>query len=507
MKNGKPFRVLYIRPPYTRLKGLGQASYFPLGIGYLTAVTDSIPDVEARMYHAENQAGGERDPVVDKQSVFQSRSQAQKNYFSALDNDRHPVWNEIESVLTSYRPDAVGLGVLTPEVGSALKISRMVKSLLPGTRVVWGGVHPTFCAGSILEYPFVDYIVSGEGESTIRDLIECMKNDTDPGSVPGVVTRSTNSSCIPRPLIQSLDEIPLPARDKTIFPGRYSPVAMGSIMYSRGCPWRCGFCSSRRFWREKVRFRDPEAVTAEIRRLITDYGIRTFTFWDDTFTINRTVTERICEAIIRLNTKVGWRTATRVDVLDNDMLELLKRAGCFQIELGIETGSPEMLEKIRKDIDLDMVPQTIARVHKHKIACGVFFMAGFPDETGEDLLKTDRLIRAIKPAEIVLNVFDPMPGSEQYERTIELGLLPPNPDFARMLLWPDAHYAANIERDEFSERIEMISRYIFSYNTSKPALCRRALPEIGQLLRTDRKALLRKSYRFFKNRFGFRYQP
>jgi len=504
MKQDRPFRVLLVRPPYTRLKGLGQAPYYPLGIGYLAAVISSLHNTEVRTFYPENPSPTEKDFLIDKENVLYSRSQAQKKYLNVLDQDNHYIWNEIQEVLNQYKPDLVGLSVLTPEVGSALKISSIAKKLLHKCTIVWGGVHPTFCPENTIKLQPVDFVVIGEGEQLICDLITAIQSHEDPSTKPGIISKNTNkfASLNSLSLINELDSIPFPARDKSWFPNRFSPVAMGSIMHSRGCPWRCGFCSSRLFWHKKVRFRSAENVLEEIQHIQSEYNIRLFTFWDDAFTADRSMTERLCEAIISQNMKIGWRTATRLDLLDDRMLKLMKRAGCMQLELGIESGSHRMLQLIQKDIDLEEVPEIIDRVQRYGMACGVFMMAGFPDETYEDIRKTHKFIQRIKPAEVVLNIFDPMPGSQQYERAIELGLLPENPDFIHFPLWPDAHFVQGVEPDIFNELIADLSHTVFEYNNSRAALIRRAKPEILQLLRTDKKVLLQKSFHFLKRRFS-----
>ncbi len=494
------FRVLFIRPPYTRLKGFGQAPYFPLGIGYLAAVANNMEGVSAKIYYPENPGPGEQEYLVDKQNVFRMRSIGQQRYFDALDNDKHPVWNEVRQVIQDTAPDLVGISVLSAEVGSGVKITEIVKSEFPDCPVVWGGVHPSFLIAESLEYTGVDYVIAGEGETALSQLIRSLQTGSVPTDIPGVYSAETRVAPCPVHLIRDLDTLDFPDRDNLYFPERFSPVAMGSIMHSRGCPWRCGFCSSRQFWMEKVRFRSAENVLSEIQRINRDFGVRVFTFWDDAFTADRSKTEQLCEAIIRFKPPIAWRTATRIDLLDDAMLRLMKRAGCIQLELGIETGSPRMLELIRKDIDPDAAARAIDRVSKHGIACGVFLMAGFPDETREDLKQTLQFMKRIQPAEIVLNIFDPMPGSEQYDRAIELGLLPQKPDFIKFPLWPDAHFVATMAPEEFNEIIDEISRYVFTYNSSRAALFRRAKPEILQLLRSDRKVLFTKGMRFLKRR-------
>ncbi|MBN1878503.1 B12-binding domain-containing radical SAM protein [bacterium] len=496
------FRVLLIRPPYTRIRGIGQAPYFPMGIGSMVAVLNALPNVDARLYYADNPGSDEKPIIIDKAGVFAARSHAQNVYFDALDNSDHRIWKEVRQVLDDFRPNLVGISVLTPETGSALNVTVISKEQLPDTPVVWGGVHPTFALSETLAIPGVDYVVAGEGEITLREMVLSLQAGKLPAQIPGLFHRNSDlQHSTQRGLQENLDLLPIPDRHAVFFPERFTPVAMGSLMHSRGCPWRCGFCSSRRFWQERVRFRSAGSVLDEILAIHRDFGIRIFTFWDDAFTIDRLLTESLCESILRSGLKIAWRTATRLDLLDEGLLKLMKRAGCFQVELGIESGSPRMSELIRKDIDLDAAPAVIDRTNRHGIACGVFMMAGFPDETRDDLMQTLSFIQRIKPAEIVLNILDPMPGSEQFERAIEMKLLPEHIDYSRFPLWPDAHYMMHVDRDEFNKIIEDISGYVFRYNSSRTAMIRRARPEIAQLLRTDRKVLLQKVSRFIGRRF------
>jgi anaerobic magnesium-protoporphyrin IX monomethyl ester cyclase len=497
-----PYKVLLIRPPYTRLRGTGQAPYFPLGIGSMAAVLNQNPEIESRLYYADHPGPGEKPFVFDKETVFVARAFAQKAYFHALDTDDHPAWAEARQIFLDYKPDLVGLSVLTPEVGAALRITQISKSVLPDTPVIWGGVHPSFEIESVLDLPGIDYVIAGEGEQTLLETVLLLKNKSCPDSIPGLYTKSSGRhSSSPRPLMKNLDSLPAPDRKSVFFPERFTPVAMGSLMHSRGCPWRCGFCSSRRFWDERVRFRSAENVIEEIAKVHNDYKIKVFTFWDDSFTIDRRLTEELCESILKAKLNIAWRTATRLDLLDDSLLRLMKKAGCFQMELGIETGSPRMSEIIRKDIDLDSAPAIIDKANYHGIACGVFLMAGFPDETYNDLMDTLDFCKRIKPAEIVMNILDPMPGSEQFERAVELKLIPEPIDFTRYPLWPDAHFMANVSVEEFNHVVAQITEYVFRYNSSKTALMRRARPEILQLIRTDRKVLFQKAIRFLKQRF------
>lgn len=489
------FRILLVRPPYTRLRGTGQAPYFPLGLGYLAAVLNQNPLNQAVIYNSENPDPDTESFRIDMESVFNARSNAHKRFIKSIAGSEHIVWEEFQRILLFFKPQVIGISVLTPEVASAVKLSEMAKAWSSECVVIWGGVHPTFALENTLRFTSVDYIVTGEGERSFSLLIDALRNQSDIQGISGVFSSKSAgspSSVSSSDLIENLDSIPFPSRKKIFFPDRVSPLAIGSLMHSRGCPWRCGFCSSRLFWQKAVRFRSPEQVIEEIQQISTDFGIRFFTFWDDAFTIDRSITEELCLGIIRKLPKIAWRTATRVDLLDDSMLKLLKKSGCIQLELGLETGSPRMAEIIHKDIDLDQVPSIIDHVNRSEISCGVFLMAGFPDEKRQDLEQTLKFIHRIHPAEIVLNIWDPMPGSEQFDRARELGMIASDPDYTDYLLWPDKHFVVNMQAQEFNDLVTKISEYVFTYNRSYTARLKKYKPQFFRLLKADPVLLLRK---------------
>jgi len=158
-------KVLLIKPPYSRLKRSGQAPYFPLGLGYVAAVLEK-EGFDVRIYHAENPRLPAEGIIEDEEAIFYQRSKAQKRYYDAINNENHPVWNEVKETIRNFKPDLVGISALTVEVPSALKISRLCKEYNPKMPVVMGGVHPTFLPEDVLKHDSLDVVVRGEGELT-----------------------------------------------------------------------------------------------------------------------------------------------------------------------------------------------------------------------------------------------------------------------------------------------------------------------------------------------------
>jgi len=460
-------RILLIRPPYSRLRGTGHPAYFPLGLGYLAAVLEQ-GGFEAHIYNMEldhGPAGAEI--LADAEATFYQRSQEQKRYHQAVAQDDHPVWQELQGVLTAYKPDLVGISLLSVEVAAARKVSQIVKSWRPRCWVVWGGNHPTFLPAESLAYPEVDLVCRGEGEYTLLELCQSLaKGQTDLRSIAGISFKNQGElhHNPHRPLIPNLDDIPFPARHRLLFYDDFDHKNLGSMIFSRGCPWRCAFCSSRIFWQKKVRFRSAANMAAELQQTFNTYGIRYIMLWDDAFTINRDVVLRFCQAVIDSGLKIMWRTATRADLVTAEILARMKRAGCTKLEIGVETGSPRIQRLIHKDIDNAEVVRAFELLNKAHLPAGAFFMAGFPEETIEDLQQTFALMKSIPCQEIAFNIFDPMPGSELLDVCVKLGLLPPNPDWSAFLFWPDNHFMKYVGPEEFTRQAHAMAAWVFDHN-------------------------------------------
>jgi len=492
-------KILLIRPPYTRLRKTGQAPFFPLGLGYLASVLKKN-NHSVGIYNGEICKDKGEIPRIDKKNIFYSRSEAQKNYIESLNDPNHPVWKEISGYIKDFNPDVVGISLLSVEVGSGYKISRIVKDFNPEIKIIWGGIHPTFLPEDCLNFNEVDYVIRGEGEDAIIELLKSISGVTNKelSSIKGLVYKDREGLFINESggFINNLDSLPLPDRNSLINYQKGQNDVMGSIITSRGCPYRCAFCSSQEFWHRKVRNRSAENVLQEIKTVIEDFGTRFFTFWDDSFSLNKSVIKEMCESLLLQNIRISWRTATRADLLDRETLLLMKRSGCFQLELGVESGSKKMAKKIKKDLDLKAVSKSIKLINNVGIASGAFFMAGFPEETVEDLDETFDYMRKINATEIVLNVFDPMPGSEIFNDMIMTGQLKEPIDWLNFPLWPDTHYAKVISPEVFNSKVNQIADWIFTHNGKLSNRIKHLKPKFISLIRSAPLLLIKKILNF-----------
>lgn len=490
-------KTLLIRPPYTRLRGTGQIPYFPLGIGYVAAMLEKN-GFEVAIYNAENLAHNREVVLRDERDVFNYRSNAQKNYMEAINDDNHYVWREVKETLQSFNPDIIGISLISVEYAAALKISKICKEWKGDIKVIWGGFHPTFMPEGSLKNIEVDVVVAGEGENTAVELYKAFKHNKSLYNIPGLFLRNKNGTVFftgQRPLISDLDEIPFPARHLRLYPETYNPIVMGSLITSRGCPYRCTFCGCRNLWDKKFRRRSPKNVIKEIVELVEKYDTNHVFFMDDTFGLNKKNGIELCHEIINSKLNIVWTTGTRVDKVDDELILYMKRAGCVYIDLGIETGSERMSKIIKKDITHEAIWNAIKIINRNGIASGAFFMAGFLEETLDDLEDTFKMIKETKTTHIALNVWDPMPGSDLYDQAVEMGVVEKDADWSNFPLWPDRNFAVNIDPESFNDKVNEIAEWVYKYNASFYSYFRKIRPKIASLIRKDPKYLF---YRSFK---------
>lgn len=466
-------KVLLINPPFQRLKGI-RASYFPLGLGYLAAVL-AQRQIDVKIYNAENPSNGECTGL--KSTSFLMRMH--NAYLEALRNENHLVWSEVVNVIKEFQPDVVGISVMTTKYLSALKITDICKKINENILIIWGGFHPSIKPDEALGNYNVDFVVRGEGERTLTELVEsiraCNKNyhkiDGLSFRKDGVIIHNK-----PRSLIQNLDQIPFPARNLSLEDNLYQAKDLNMLVTSRGCPFQCTYCGASNIWGRKVRTRSSGNVIKEIEDMIEQFGIKEFYFVDDSFTVNRARIIELCEAIKRKGLDITWRCATRVDIIDTELIKEMKRAGCSGLHLGIETGSKRILKGIKKGITLDQVRNAARILRKNRMDWRAYFMLGFPEETIEDIEETMNFIKEINPPAIDLSIFTPYPGTELFHDVMRLGLMPENPDWSRFHHQsPDNYFIKNISRSEFEEIVRRLSNDIDRLNNRFSVLAKRAL--------------------------------
>ncbi|NQT22670.1 MAG: cobalamin B12-binding domain-containing protein [Candidatus Omnitrophica bacterium] len=329
--------------------------------------------------------------------------------------------------IREIRPDFIGITSTTVEIKGALNIAKLSKEILPETKIVFGGAHPSILPDEVLSDSHVDFVIRGEGERTLHELMTGFKNiDNIKGlsyKLNGVIKHNPS-----RLVIENLDEMPMPAYQ--LLPmdkykpslGNYKRLPAISMIANRGCPGRCTFCYTG-ISGKKIRTRSASKLIDEIQMLQKDYGIREISFYDDTFTaLQKNITE-FCERMIKENIDITWSCMSRVDFVNEKMLRLMKKAGCHQIGYGLESASPEILKNIGKSTSLIRIREAVRLTKKAGINVRAMFMLGNPGETEETLEQTINFALGINPDIVIFNITTPLPGTEMYNWAKKNGYL------------------------------------------------------------------------------------
>jgi len=337
--------------------------------------------------------------------------------------------------------DVIGLTAFTPTVGAAIAIGGRLKRFKPELTVILGGVHATLLPGETLaRAPDIDIIVRGEGEDTIVELLRALEQNTPLEDIAGISFRRGENvvNTAPRAGTVDIESLPFPAYH--LLPlhqyrphpphGREMPFA--AIITSRGCPYRCAYCSKPVFG-NKYRAQSPERVVAEIAFLKDSFGIRELAFYDDVFTLNERRTHEIAEGMIQRGFHLPWTCETRVNLVNKEMLQHLRQAGCYAIAYGIESASPRILNTLHKDITIAQVEKAVSTSREAGLRTIGYMMIGSPGETPDTIRKTIQFARQLKLDFAQFSITTPFPGTELYELYLQQGN-PPVP-------WEDMVYS------------------------------------------------------------------
>jgi len=330
------------------------------------------------------------------------------------------------------RPDLIAMECSTPSITKDLHTAKKLKEKMKDTFITLMGSHPTYFHKEILsENKFIDAIARGEFDLTIRDLALALQNGQQRlRDVEGISYRDGESVQVNenRPLIQDLDALPFPARHivksdsyrEAVFTGRRCTT----IVSSRGCPYQCIFCLwPRTMYGRKFRKRSPENVVDEVQHVVDEYGVDEIYFDDDCLTLDKNRLIKICREIVRRNIDVKWMCQARVNNADQEILKAMKKAGCHYIKYGVESGSQEMLDAMKKGITLEQVREAFKLTRKVGIKTQAFFLLGLPWETPETVKETIEFAKEIKPDSAQFAVVVPHPGTELYDLCLEKGWL------------------------------------------------------------------------------------
>jgi anaerobic magnesium-protoporphyrin IX monomethyl ester cyclase len=323
--------------------------------------------------------------------------------------------------IKKQKPDVIGVTSVTAGITSALKIIDFIKKSNPKIITVLGGAHPTYDYENILKTKkTIDFIVRGEGEIALFELVRALENKKDVSKILGLAYRINDiiKTADKYNIVEDLDTLPFPARHLLDLK-KYPPSGM--LLTSRGCPYKCNYCIESSFWGTKPRFLSIKRAVDEMELLINKYKYQRLLFLDSTFTVNKKRVLEICKEIRERNIDVMWGCYARIDTVSQELLNKMRKAGCSGVYYGVETLSVKALKNIHKIKTIGkihswntQVTNAIKWAKKEGMYVVTSFMLGLPGETKKSSLKTIRFLKKmqIKPDQVSLQNFVPFPGSE-----------------------------------------------------------------------------------------------
>jgi radical SAM superfamily enzyme YgiQ (UPF0313 family) len=404
----------------------------PLGLGYLSAYLEKF--------------GGYETAIADLRLLNDD------GVLSKLE-----IEEKIKELIDRYNPRIIGISSTTQVYNNVKIIVQFIKNNYPEIILVAGGVHPTFTANDCLDDGF-DFVVRFEGEKTTLELVDYILKGT--GNIKEIknVVYKNNGRVVAnslRPLETDLDSIPFPNRKKFEM-GKY--IQKGALVSSRGCPMKCIFCSCGALSGNNWRTRSVENILKEIEELIKEYNVDEFFFHDDTFTFDNKRVRNICSEIIKRNLSIKWGCQARVDSVSKELLKLMYDAGCRAIQFGVESGNQGILNKINKNITLDMVRSAVKNVKLvgiDYITCS--FIIGHPEDDEETILDTINFMFELGDlgANTPVSILTPFPGTEVYNNSKKYGIKFFNKSWSEALFGRINLETKNLSKEKLEELYDL----------------------------------------------------
>ncbi|MBW1822061.1 MAG: cobalamin-dependent protein [Deltaproteobacteria bacterium] len=316
---------------------------------------------------------------------------------------------KIIDILSEKKPDIIGFSILHANRWGGIEIARIARKVDPSVKIAFGGIGATFLWKHFLtHFQEIDYVVIGEGEYSFLNLVRCLKKNDEKGIeiIKGIAFRKNGEAVKTKraEIVNNLDKFPMPAKH----------FNFQHLSLTRGCPGKCTFCGSPRFWGHKVRFHSSDYFVEQLQRLYKK-GITFFYFSDDTFTISKKRVIEICRKILEKKLNIVWVAISRVNYVNDEIIYWMKKAGCIQISYGVESGCEKIRNSLNKNISTNQIKKAFSITLKYGILARAYFIYGCQEESLESIQKTIDLIRAIKPLSTIFYILDIFPGTTLYE--------------------------------------------------------------------------------------------
>ncbi|MBU1086306.1 MAG: B12-binding domain-containing radical SAM protein [Candidatus Omnitrophica bacterium] len=355
----------------------------------------------------------------------------EQNNFSVkiIDAGRNPdiSLDQIVEQAENFEPDIVGISVYSVGRDQAIETACLLKEAL-AVPIVVGGPHVIIFPEDLMQFDFIDIAVTGEGEITFLELVKALSSKQGYELIQGINYKSNGQlfSNGKREFIENLDTLPYPAFHLLDQITEYSPMPLiyrrapvFMLTTSRGCPYSCIYCHA--LWSKKVRTNSAEYIVGLIDYLVRKFGIKEIIFYEDTFCYDKERVLNICKGIKEKKTKISWSCWSHVNDLSKDILKAMKRAGCWNISLGIESGNQTVLDIIKKSTKIEKIIQVVGWIADAGIKPSAFFMLGLPIDTKQTIRQTINFAKSLPLYTANFTILHICPGSKFSEIAHEYG--------------------------------------------------------------------------------------
>lgn len=334
-------------------------------------------------------------------------------------------WDILRDDIITFEPDMVVFNVTTPSFKEDIKTCDVVKSISPKTTVLGRGAHFNLLHKEVMnEYANLDLVIRGDWEETLQEIV----SDKPLVDILGITYRNEKRIIVnpERPILRDLDSVPFPDRSwfdhrLSFRPDTHEPEA--TIRVSRGCPCSCIYCLAPVVAGHELRMRSPKSIVDEIEQCKEEYNIKSFLFRSDLFTVNRKWLKEICHEILMRNIDIHWACNTRVDTIDQEKITMMKKAGCWALAMGVESGNEESLKRMNKKITLKQAEKAVQLCRELDVKAFTYFLIGFPWETRKHIEDTINFAIHLNGDLAQFSPLYPYPGTMLYQEAKSLGLL------------------------------------------------------------------------------------
>lgn len=336
---------------------------------------------------------------------------------------------KLGEILKTENPDVLVINTATPSITSDLSVPSLAKKLNSKIATLAFGIHVSALPKeSLILASELDFVIRGEPEITLLEVTKALKAGKTANGSAGLSRREGKKIIHEedRPLLEDLDFLPFPAWEKIDITKYRLPFSQKPFLLvdtGRGCPYDCKFCSAATFYGKKARFPSPKRVVDELEYVLKRFNVSDFLFWSESFTLNKQNSLEICQEILRRKLPINWVCNSRVDTVDLEQLKLLKKAGCWMIGFGVESGDNQVLSLMGKKVRVEQIEKAVLMAKKAGLEVTGHIILGFPGETKETIQKTIELACDLDLDFAQFYCAVPFPGSWLYSEAQKNGYL------------------------------------------------------------------------------------